>query len=595
MAYDPTFLGPRTGPQLAATGVIDTNVPGQRPKGLLQPGLAPDLPWVQYQHPEYAACRPMWEFARDHYTGMLLDQKRLPLYLPQRRRGESPEQWAERLSIADYTPHFSAVVDSLAGMLYASEADATRVWKKEDQEEGPWGDPEKADTPIGALWRDADGMGNGWQTLWKMFAAELIGFHWGYVLCDSIDGAPYVRLIEPERVHNWMDDGSAMMVCESVDTRASIEDEPIRQERYILYGLTGWKRFYIDKNNKVQQVAGAEGEGAYAYVDRRGKPTLPIYRIKLPTKRMVGYLLARKAGAMFNMESARDFLLRVANFPKLNLIAKDQFYKKLAQGLAEGDNVLQNDPANGASTHHYVAPDPSPATVATEVLKDKVTAFYATAFREYGDMAREKTATEVRQDISSGVGAFLQLLKTSVDDAENMALWLTAQTLWPQQRENWGIAKVERSDDFMPPDINAVVERMALRYFGDKAAVPLGRAGQIEVAKRVAEWDGLNTNPDEIAASVDTANILRIVDAAAVFEIPPEGKARLSVKLLETTGVIAAEEEVDGPNGEKIKLRDALLKQALDMEQQKQEAAAQQRDLKNSLLAEGNRPPPGSQ
>lgn len=578
-------------------GTVLPTVEAMRPSGVVAPNFK--MAWTDYRHPEYVARFPQWVFCRDHYTGQILLPTKLPLYLYQRARGEPREAWAERLLIADYTPHFSAVVDSLAGMLFGSEADATRKWgEKEGEGLGSQDDPQ---TPAGRLWRDADGMGADWTTIWKLLASDLISIHDCWVVVDSLDGEPVVRLFPAESVVNWRMGEYGIeeaLVCETADMRTSIREEPRSQYRYVHYRLDGWSRHYKDeKTQEVVNLTGPGDTGTYQFRDHRGYPQLPIFRVSLPLRRMVGYIVARKANAIFNLESARDFLLRVANFPKLNLIAKDTLFKKLVKGLADGDNILQNDPTEGIG-HNYIAPLATSAQVAGEALVTKVENFYVTAFREYGDMAREKTATEVRQDVASGVGAFLTLLKAGVDNAENAALWRIEQTLWPENPERWFKASVERSDDFLPPDINAVIERLQLRYYGPDRRVPLGRSAQIHVAKQIADWDGLEVNEDEIAAAVDAENILRLTDALVGFELPPVAKSRLGVRLLEVTGLIHPAEEVDGVDGKKVKLREQLMKQMEDMEEGKRADAQNQREFQQGLrqrqLQEPLRPPPGA-
>ena len=137
---------------------------------------------------------------------------------------------------------------------------------------------------------------------------------------------------------------------------------------------------------------------------------------------MVGFAAAKKANAIMNFESNRDWILRVSNYPFLILSGGDTYIEKVEEKLGKGSRVIQEDPQSGAGEgHRFISPSADPARVATETLKRKVDELYVSSFRDYGDSAIERTATEVKQNTSAGIGSFLTMLKTSVDDAENMA------------------------------------------------------------------------------------------------------------------------------------------------------------------------------
>jgi hypothetical protein len=185
--------------------------------------------------------------------------------------------------------------------------------------------------------------------------------------------------------------------------------------------------------------------------------------------------------------------------------------------------------------HGFIAPSAEPARIATDVLKRKIEEFYVSAFRAYEDSAREKTATEVRQDVSSGVGAFLQLLKAAIDDAENEAFWRIEQINYPERRELWFTSRVERSDTFLPIDVDSAIETLRKRYFGETAVVPAGKAARISAAKQIAAWDGVVVDEKELEAMVMLGLILEHLGAAEnLLTLPPEGVGELLVGILDS-------------------------------------------------------------
>lgn len=531
--------------------------------------------WLDFEAHEYSRNVNRWRYANDHYTGELLDDGALEHYLVRRTQGESLLAFEERKQNADYSNHFATVVDSLAGMLFNVEGDATRVYA--DENGNGLGDPEDRDTPIGRLWDDADGRGTGWLTLWKLAATDLIVTHKLWVLVDgNIPGNSQVRLIPATSVPNWRwNEGvlSEVVVQERVDSRGSIQDEPKQVEQWVVFRIDGWERWRKDAKGEPELL----DEGRYSFNDRTGMPALPIFPVKLPIRRMVGWLLARKANAIFNRESDRDHLLRVANFPKLNVVAEDNAFKAIKAELNKGSNLLQNDP-KATAQHGFIAPDSGPATVATEVLNRKVEEFYITAFREYGDAAREKTATEVRQDVASGVGAFLQLLKAAVDDAENGALWRVEQIEFPNEAGRHFTAHVERTDDFLPLDMDAVIDKLRARYFGSDKPIPTGHQARVQVVRKILAMDGFQVEDAEVDAAVSAEAWLRADAALRNLPVPAEMKAQILIMLAAANNFIPPDAVVDtetaGGGAQQTSLIEVIRRRAEELAGQEEQARA---------------------
>lgn len=521
--------------------------------GLSRVGVADS--WLDYQHKMYRKNARKWVYARDHYTGEAADPEKIQYYLVRKALGETIENFDERLALADYTPHFGTLVDELAGMLFGAEEDANREW-------GALGDPANATSPAGLLASEATKEGDAWQTLWKLLAIELTAIHHAWIFVDGgvKPDHPRVRIIPAEAVKNWRAVGGVLveaLIEEETDVRRSIEDDPACEVQWLRLTPAGWQRYTKDKKGRPVPLSGPGAAGRWAYQNRSGAPTIPLVPVGLPLRRHVGYLLARKACAIFNQESARDNLVRFGNFPILNVIGNDKTYKAVVEALKKGARALQNLP--GTQTHNFIAPEGGPAATANTILERKVLEFYRTGFKEFEDVARERvTATEVKARLAGGVFAFLTLLKSAVEDAENATLYFLEQTFYPGDSTRWGTASVERSDDFIPVDINEVVERLRKRYFGDTATVPVGRKARIEAAMEIARWDGITADPKEVEAAVDLAALRDAQALMSELAIPASAIAEMTVRFLVVTGYVAPNDVTTMADGKPQKTIDVL-------------------------------------
>lgn len=548
--------------------------------------------WTDFRHPEYTEKSNLWAFAQALYRGEVTLSDRVKEFLVKRTTGETEDAFLERCKLADYSNHFGALVDSLAGMMFSVEADATREFNPESGV--TLGDPHENETYMGRLWDDADGDGNGWLTVWKQLATDLIHQHSAWVFVDPANGNPRIRIVDNTSVANWYHHDGVLVsavIKEKADARTSIRDEPKSVDQFLELTTEGWARYQKDKDGNPVAVPGQEGN--WAYTDPDGNPTIPMYRVSLPLKRHAGYSMARKAYIIFNKESERDHLLRTANFPKLVIHANDDLFATIVEGLKKGMNVLQA--ATDGNGHDYITPPTEAATIASEVLKEKVEAFWITGFKEYGEasQAREKTATESRQDVASGVGAFLQLLKSALDDAENRAFWFVEQSLWPADQTKWGHGRVERSDDFIPPDINRVIERMRERYWGKDQKVPMGRKAKIAATMQVAQWDGLPMSEEEAAAAVDVDAILQTFNAHDYLAIPEEAQVQMTLRYLTAMGLVDPEAVVD-VDGKSVPILKVLEEQTRNAVGAKAEAARREAEFfpSDPRAPGGNEPDP---
>lgn len=525
--------------------------------------------WVDYHPPAYLREVMRWAYARDHYTGDCASLRKITSYLIRKSIGETLEAYQERIALADYTPHFAHIVDSLAGMLFGIEVDADRTW-------GALGDETKIETPAGKLSVDADGDRNGYKTIWKVLTTELIAIHDAWLFVDGGEDPkhPRIRLVPAEAVTNWRFENGVLVeavIREIADKRTSIEDDPkLTGVQYLRLDVDGWQRYEKQAASKdpaaavAQQGASAQparevvvkvgDPGTWTYVNIAGTPTIPLIPCSLPLRRHVGYMLARKANSIFNKESERDALLRHCSFPLLNIVASDNQYKKIVDMLKKGARALQVQPS--AQQHQFIAPSSAPAQMMDTAIQQKVHDIYITGFREYGGAGQRsqgnaKTATETRVDVATGIAAFLQMTKSAIDDSENSVLYFLEQTLFPNDKSKWGQARVKRSDDFVPFDMNEMLERIRGRYFGTNVPVPVGRTARIQAAVQIAKGDGLIVDEQEIAADVDMAALTTALQAVTLLDpsMPPEAKGEMVIRVLASLGYVNPDEKVVNPDG----------------------------------------------
>lgn len=549
--------------------------------------------WLDQRHPDYERNQSRWAFARDHYEGNVLDALRVVTYLVRKASAESETMFLERTALADYTPHFSAVVDTLAGMLFAVEDDAIRFLG--DDDEPGLGDPTDEEGPMHRLWRNIDGQKTGWITFFKQLAIELIHQHRAWVIVDQRDDEAQVRLWPSLSVVNWWFDSgtlSEVLITEMVDVRANVKDKTQKiEQQWVLYTLEGWERWR--KNQRGDPELVQQENWGTPFKDEAGRPILPIFPVELPLRRHVGWLLAKKANAIFNKESERDSLLRSGGFPLLNLVGSDSQFKKLVEELKRGVRALQDDP-KVTKSHAFIAPDTSSAAAQGEALKRKVEEFYVVAFREYGDAAREKTAAEVKQDVASGVGAFLQMLKAAVDDAENQAMTRIAQIEFPQDSSRWFTNRVERSDTFVPTDIQSVMESLKKRYLNVDQPMPLGAKGLLSMAKQSAEYDGIDFDENEMKAAIMVSEMTRLKDLFKDLPVPAAVRVDATLNLLISLGYVNPEEKVKLDDESEVRTIDQLRDEMLDIaeaDDQARKMMAQPLDMGMGNSMPENMPP----
>lgn len=481
--------------------------------------------WLTYTSRDYDAEVDKWNYVADHLEGTVIDDKKIEKYLHRRQQGESDDAYTERKNIADYTPHFARAALTLAGMLWAVDYDARRRWTKEDDGEG-LGDPREEGTKMHRLWQNSDGQGTNWPTLWKGATIDAIAYQRFFVLVEGVQrddagrvtAEPSVRIVPPQSVLRVVRDDAGRPSSVKVKTTVDVERSQRRpfktEERYLIFdeeGVETWRQvkegklFYEGEKPAEEMVGqkrfyGGPNNPGFRYLDVDLRtPILPIFEVSIPIRANLGYIMARKANSIFNQQNTLDFLLWISCFPKLFADVKgpdgkfdSKQWDTLIDNIAKGFNVL---PGAG---NRFDAPPTGPAEIKHKILAHKVIEFFATFFQAYGDAASERTATEIRQDFRAGVEAFLTLLGTTMDEAENAALWRLEQIEFPGKDEVWGGAFVERSTDFQPVSIEQRIESL-VRHFMPNGKVPLDVETSLEIAVKVIEASGVPVTPDRKA------------------------------------------------------------------------------------------------
>ena len=534
--------------------------------------------WLDQRHRDFALSIEDWLFTRAHYEASVVQPEQVKNFLVQKNKGETDESFKERCRLADYTNHFATVIDSIAGMLFHVEEKANRVFEDPDNEENTLGDVSDPTSPIGRLWQNADGEVS-YRTLWKQLASDLILYSnplapAAWVVVGGVDDVSTIKILPPWQVPNWRygKDGQLeqVLVEADVDTRSDLRvvyDGDGTAKQWLLYELSGWSQWSKTNDGEPHQ----EDEGTYRYENPQRLPALPIFPVRIPIRRAVGWYLSVKQNRIFNKESERDHLLRLGCMPRLVLGGSTTDFQNTTDDLAKGGNVI-HEPAGkeGTSgTSRYVSPEMAAAIEQRETLKQKVEEFYVTGFREYGDAARERTAEEVRQDAGSGIGAFLQLLDAALDNAENGAAWRFAQREFPTERRKWFVSRIERSNEYLPKDPDATIDAVAKRAIGDATTppLPMGIDAQVSAVKEIVDYMGAPVNELQIRAAVKAKNAADAMTAHPDLPWPAQAKVDVLVNLLAASGYVDVEAALKDEEGEAAKLLKELKEKALELAQ----------------------------
>lgn len=450
--------------------------------------------YSQNRNPDYKDNIEKWNWAWDHYTGEYVDDDKITDYLFQKWQREGNKAFESRKRDPDPILHFPTAVDSINGIL--SSSDLTREW-------GELGDPEDEGSIAHSLQRNADGSGTNWEPLFKQIGIKQTVMQqvWGLVegVETNEDGETIaeasVKVIMPQSVIDWYPrtgNPTSVMVKEQREVRSSITEPGELKDVYTVYELDGWRRFVVrvEKQDGGENVYDEEelGRGEYEYYasSKKRVRVLPIFRVTLPLPRHVGYLLARKQNHMFNFKSLRDHGASNLSLALFKIKATSEQYGAITGEMVLGNNTIREDPEITGEGHKFMSPDGSYLSEAGNILQKDVEQFYYNAFKEFGDVARQATATEIIQMSATGIEAFLNLLVSSLDEFENQCFLRLLQVYFPNKSDTWGSAFVDRSTDFTPKDVDEQFLKMteAVRNADQSGSISL----QTAVSKLHPNW-----------------------------------------------------------------------------------------------------------
>jgi len=269
------------------------------------------------------------------------------------------------------------------------------------------------------------------------------------------------------------------------EVRASIRKKPEEVPVYTVYDIEGWTRY--DEDGDV--IEDESGTWDTPYVDRSGEPILPIGVTHLPLPRDIALMMAEGANTLFNQLSSIYGYKRIAQFPKFAGDVEDATFQAAAKRLMQGSNLLQGD-------WEWVAPPLDAVKAAHDIYKEDVREYYETSFQQLNDAARERTATEIRQQDQRGRQAYLTHLTRTAEEMENEWLWRLAQIAAPGSPDLWPNAQISRSTDFLPADPRAEAEADRALLFGDEP-IPATDATRAEAAQKIVAGLGYSVPDDE--------------------------------------------------------------------------------------------------
>lgn len=461
------------------------------------------------RNPDWEAKQEKWVYAWDNYSGEYIDTGKITEYLHQRLQREGKKAYESRRKDPDPVMHFATAVDGINGIIASKHDEKQEEW-------GALGDPEEEGTIAYSVKRNADGSGMNWNPLMKSVGIKQTVLHtiWGLVEGIETDGEgnvlseASVKVIMPQHVVDWwprIGNPQQVLVKEEREIRQSIQDDPELRNVYTLYELEGWRRYIVQEQKSetggVEHVEIEIARGEYEYYDSSDRETrvLPIFRVEMPLPRFLGYLLARKQNHIFNFKSVRDFGASNLSLALLKLKCEEQHFDSIVGNLVSGANIIREDPGIQGDGHRFMSPDSSHLQATAEILQKDIEDFYHNAFKEYGDVAKQVTATEIVMKSATGIEAFLHLLVSTIDEFENNCFMRLEQIYFPNRPQAWGQAYCKRSIDFQPKDIDESFRKMTDAV---RAADQAGAMSTFEKVKALhPDW-----TEEEIQAEVDRIN-----------------------------------------------------------------------------------------
>lgn len=453
--------------------------------------------WLRNKNSHYQHYQKPRRLAKDFYEAKpenLLHPS--DGYLEQRAQGESSEQYKERCKTSDILPLFAVLIDSYDGRVKQVESKVNRQWGDTLAERNAL-----IDTNL-------DGKGKNWYSKRYDASKSLLLYNevWGFVEGYGADGTPKVRVIEPANVWDWQYDQYGLKwvkVHNTVNVRSDYKQEETHEDRWHVYfrdGYEVWKEGgEEDKPIQVQERTPYGEDFAFWNGPEKDHKTLPIFRVRSSFKRYVSGLWAHKNKVLLNKESERDNILRVANTPKAVYAGALKRLKELLDDQKVGGNIWTLEADQHAKGHYFMAPDPSSAELSTEVIDKKVEHYFISGLRFYRNSAqgRQKTATEIGQDVAQGEGSFLQ---THLEDLAQFERQLATrlEQAFSSEPSKWGGFSIENPDDLTPIDVHDEAKRLKENFFGRSTTLPVTEDRMAEVIKKIYAAHNITAPEEEI-------------------------------------------------------------------------------------------------
>lgn len=464
-----------------------------------------------YNYPGYSKKKREWQYAQQVYDGSAFDYYEdgetvdfnsieSRKYFPKKTQRETEDAYKERLKLIDPALYYSTAIDSMIGILLSAEEKAERMYSVDGQGLGDKKDPT---SKAWNLLNNVDGNGGSYMNLPKSAGTKLATKLCVYGLVDGVVknkddeviGNSTIKIIDPESVINKIERNGRLIGCrvlEYRDERTSLNDTSELTECYTDYTLEGWTRY--SKDDKFMD------KGKYKYYATADKNEndliLPIFKTELMLDRPVGYIWAKKCIAIANAESQLDHAHRNVSFQLLAIAAKDkELFDQTIDTLKNGMSAMWQ-PLDGKNKHEFFGPSSEFFEAAEARIQRRIERFFHGMFKDYGDAAREKTATEIRLESQTGIESFLTYLSTALDEFENNALFRYSQAELPDQPQYWSDARVSRPLDFTPVDVDAIAEKLSERYITGMNTVPTDSETMASILSQIFKSDGINA-PDQ--------------------------------------------------------------------------------------------------
>jgi hypothetical protein len=361
-------------------------------------------------HPRFDDHERSWLLVRRMLTGENIERELVQRYFEHDRHFEQREE------DADHTPRLRFLLGRLVGMLFQREDEVERRLGPLDQESLEGAGPEGEDYRVQLM----------------ELAQTLLAYNEAIVIVNPRKG---LQIESPLAVPHFT--SMEAVVKGSRTTSASVFEDAQSVDTWTRYTPIGWETYRKPRDEEEgeqvlvesgQYVETGEDQDQPFFVDSDERPRAPVMRIKMPWGSKVGLQLARKARAIFRLESRRDFSLSTAmnGIIQLGVGSDSDLADRIKKGAKRGDHLWPYDKDLGE--HKGLQLPTDGAELGTEVISDKEEALHRVAYNELQQAARTaQSATEAQIQRSGGAAAALSVLAATLSDAERRILKVWSQ------------------------------------------------------------------------------------------------------------------------------------------------------------------------